>query len=257
MEWVKADRGPDFSLFFRDKATDPTGSAILSTVSSRRNMRGAQQQGRIAVTASQPIAPPQPPIPEAGKPPTPAAWQAAFEQALPYAEFLATHATPDQRSRWEAFHGQIALSAEQTALLGSFVRRMPVLVLAGAWCGDCVNQCPIFTRFAEASPLIDVRFLDRDAQPEIAAHLTVCGGQRVPVALFLSEDFHPVVYHGDRTLAAYRLAVADQLGTSCPTGLVPPADEAVAAVVADWLDIFERVQLILRLSGRLRKLHGD
>lgn len=200
---------------------------------------------------------PQPPIPGAGQPPTPAAWQAAFDVALPYADFLAAHATPDQQKRWEGFHGQVALTSTQTDLLGSFIRRMPVLVLAGAWCGDCVNQCPIFAHFAAASPQIDLRFLDRDAQPEIAAHLTVCGGQRVPIALFLSEDFHPVVFHGDRTLAAYRLAVADQLGMSCPTGLVPPADEAVAAVVADWLGIFERVQLILRLSGRLRKLHGD
>ena len=209
------------------------------------------------MTASQPITTLQPPIPDAGAPPVPAAWQAAFEQALPYADFLSTHATPDQQRRWDAFHGKVVLSAAQTTLLDSFVRRMPVLVLAGAWCGDCVNQCPIFTRFAEASSLIDVRFLDRDARPEIAAHLRVCGGQRVPVAMFLSEDFHPVVFHGDRTLAAYRIAVADQLGTSCPTGLVPPADDAVAAVVADWLDIFERVQLILRLSGRLRKIHGD
>jgi hypothetical protein len=38
---------------------------------------------------------------------------------------------------------------------------------------------------------------------------------------------------------------------------VPPAAEAVAAVTADWLDQFERVQLILRLSGRLRQLNGE
>ena len=209
------------------------------------------------MTASQSITPPQVPIPEAGSPPTPAAWEAAFSAAVPYVEFLERHATPDQRSRWEAFQEKVALTAAQQELLQGFVRRMPVLVLAGAWCGDCVNQCPIFSRFAEASPQIDLRFLDRDAQPEIAAHLTVCGGQRVPVAMFLSEDFHPVVFHGDRTLAAYRRAVAEQLGASCPTGLVAPADEAVAAVVSDWLDVFERVQLILRLSGRLRKVHGD
>jgi len=203
------------------------------------------------------VASPRIPIPGAGQPPTTEAWQAAFAAALPFADFLAAHATPEQRSRWESFHGQVALTPAQADLLASFVRRMPVLVLAGAWCGDCVNQCPIFARFAEASPLIDVRFLDRDAQPEIAAHLTVCGGQRVPVALFLSEDLHPVVFHGDRTLAAYRLAGSTQLGESCPTGLVAPAEEATAAVTADWLDVFERVHLILRLSGRLRKLRGD
>jgi hypothetical protein len=35
------------------------------------------------------------------------------------------------------------------------------------------------------------------------------------------------------------------------------ADDSIAVVVADWLEEFERVQLILRLSGRLRQLHGD
>ena len=66
--------------------------------------------------------------------------------------------------------------------------------------------------------------------------------------------FHVSETASGRTLAAF---VREQLGESCPTGLVAPADEAVAAVVSDWLDVFERVQLILRLSGRLRKLHGD
>lgn len=197
------------------------------------------------------------PIPEAGQPPTPVAWQAAFNAALPYGDFLGRYASPDQRLRWDRFKEQVSLTQQQQDLLQGFVRKMPVLVVAGSWCGDCANQCPIFTRFAEVAPQIDIRFLDRDAQPEIAAHLTVCGGQRVPVALFLSEDFYPVVFHGDRTLAAYRRAIAEQLGSSCSTGLVAPTEEATAAVVADWLAVFERVQLILRLSGRLRKIHDD
>jgi thiol-disulfide isomerase/thioredoxin len=145
----------------------------------------------------------------------------------------------------------------QRQLLAGFVRRMPVLVLSGAWCGDCVNQCPIFARFAEAAPVVDVRFLDRDAVPDIAAHLKVCGGQRVPVAAFFSEDFAPVLTYGDRTLSAYRAAAAAELGSSCPSGVTPPAADALAATTADWLEQFERVQLILRLSARLREKHGD
>jgi hypothetical protein len=31
----------------------------------------------------------------------------------------------------------------------------------------------------------------------------------------------------------------------------------LAAVTQDWLDEFERVQLLLRLSSRLRQKHGD
>jgi len=193
----------------------------------------------------------------AGAPPSSAAWAAAFDAALPYEAFLERHATAEQRSRWNACHDRIALTAAQRSLLAGFTRRMPVLVLTGAWCGDCVNQCPIFAHFAAAAPVIDLRLLDRDALPDIAAHLRVCGGQRVPVAAFLSEDFTPVLFYGDRTLSAYRAAAAAQFGTSCASGAVPPPAEAMAAVIADWLDQFERVQLILRLSGRLREKHGD
>jgi len=193
----------------------------------------------------------------AGAPPTPEAWKTAFEAALPYHDFLARHANPDQRSRWDGFHSRVSLTPAQTAVLGKFVRKMPVLVLAGAWCGDCVNQCPIFAHFAVAAPSIDLRFLDRDARPDIAAHLKVCGGQRVPVAAFFSEDFQPVLLYGDRTLSAYRAAASAQLGDSCASGAAPPPADQIAAVTSDWLDQFERVYLILRLSARLRQLHGD
>ncbi len=50
---------------------------------------------------------------------------------------------------------------------------------------------------------------------------------------------------------------AEQLGPACPTGLVPPSEEAIAVITAEWLAEFERAQLILRLSPRLRALHGD
>lgn len=197
------------------------------------------------------------PDPHAGQPPTSAAWRGAFDAGAPFAEYLARHATPDQLGRWNAVHDRVSLGAEERRILEGFVRRMPVLVLSGTWCGDCVNQCPIFAHFAAASPAIDLRFLDRDARPEIAAHLTVCGGQRVPVVVFFSEDFTPVLVYGDRTLAAYRSAAAASLGATCPTGIVPPAADLLAAVVVDWLREFERVQLLLRLSSRLRQLHGD
>jgi thiol-disulfide isomerase/thioredoxin len=200
--------------------------------------------------------PPPTPTPGAGAPPTTAAWEAAFAAALPYEQFLERHATPEQRARWDAVHRTVQLTAAQRDLLGGFIRRMPVLVLSGAWCGDCVQQCPVFAHFAAAAPVIDLRFLDRDALPDIAAHLKVCGGQRVPTVAFFSEDFTPVLFYGDRTLSAYRTAAAE-LSTACSTGVAVPSTTALEAATADWLDQFERVQLILRLSGRLRQLHGD
>jgi hypothetical protein len=184
-------------------------------------------------------------------------WPSVFAAALPYAAFLDQHATPTQRGRWGAMHAQFRLTGEQTALLGGFARRMPVLCLAGAWCGDCINQCPVFDHFARASAAIDLRFLDRDVRPDVREALTINGGHRVPVAVFLSEDGYEVARYGERTLSVYRRLAATLLGPACPTGLVPPDADATAAITAEWLAEFERVQLLLRLSPRLRQLHGD
>jgi len=49
----------------------------------------------------------------------------------------------------------------------------------------------------------------------------------------------------------------DQAGPSCPTGIVASGDPLLAQVTQDWLNEFERVQWLLRLSPRLRKIHGD
>src|SRR6516164_7427967 len=184
-------------------------------------------------------------------------WPNVFAEALPYTSFLDRYASSSQRARWDAMHQRFALTAEQKRFLGGFARRMPVLCLAGAWCGDCINQCPVFDHFARAASAIDLRFLDREALPEVRDTVLINGGQRVPVVVFLSEDWNEVFRYGERTLSIYRKLAADQLGPACPTGLVPPADEAIGAIAAEWLAEFERAHLILRLSPRLRARHGD
>lgn len=184
-------------------------------------------------------------------------WSALFADALPYGAFLDRYANPNQRVRWDAMHGRVRLDDSQVELLRGFVRTMSVLVLNGAWCGDCINQVPIFDHFARSSPAIDLRLLDRDARPEVREVLSINGGHRVPVAVFLSEDFREVARYGERTLSRYRELAIQQLGPACPTGIVAPSDDATRVVVQEWLGEFERAQLLLRLSPRLRELHGD
>jgi hypothetical protein len=183
-------------------------------------------------------------------------YAAKFETGLNYADFLDRYATDEQRHRWDEFHASIALTDDQRALLASFVRETKALVLAGTWCGDCVNQCPIFEHFTQASGTLQIRYFDRDDHPDLAEALHTCGAPRVPAILFLSEDGHVCGRYGDRTLAKYRDMVANLGGAACPTGLVGDGS-LTEHVVQDWLDEFERIQWMLRTSGRLRKLHGD
>jgi hypothetical protein len=180
-----------------------------------------------------------------------------YQAGLPYADFLARHGSDAHRQRWKQVHDQVALTPAQRQLLASFTRAMPVLCLAGAWCGDCAAQCPIFEHCAAAAPLIRVRYLDRDEHADVQQALRINGGNRVPVVVFFSEDGCEVARYGERTLSKYRQMMHDLAGASCPTGLVLPGDLLPAQVTQDWLNEFERVQWLLRLSPRLRSVHGD
>src|SRR6202035_4332599 len=150
-----------------------------------------------------------------------------------------------------------ALTPQHRDLLGACTRRMPALCMAGAWCGDCVNQCPIFDHFALAAPVIELRFLDRDDHRDAQQALQINGGDRVPVVVFFSEDGQEVARYGERTLSKYRQMMTDTAGASCPTGIVSAKDPLLAQVTQDWLNEFERAQWLLRLSPRLRQRHND
>ncbi len=95
----------------------------------------------------------------------------------------------------------------------------------------------------------------------MARELSICGGPRVPVLVWLSEDWQECGRFGERTLATYRSKaqkmLANKEGASCPTGLFAPEKDLLAANVAEWLGYFERVQWMLLTSPRLMKLHGE
>jgi hypothetical protein len=184
-------------------------------------------------------------------------WLDKFQRGLPYGDFIARYANDVQKQRWKALFEQVKLTAAQRALLGSFTRRMHVICLAGAWCGDCINQCPVFEHFAAAASVVEVRYLDRDEHADVQRELQINGGNRVPVVVFLSEDGQEVARYGERTLSKYRQMMRDQAGASCPTGIAVSGDPLLVQVTQDWFNEFERVQWLLRLSPRLRQLHGD
>lgn len=189
-----------------------------------------------------------------------------FNQALPYNPLLQQCATAEQRQRWQNVYDSVTLTPEQKSLLRSFRRKMDVLCLVGVWCGDCVNACPIFQRFAELTDKIDLRFVNReqkfdptasDAGTHLAGQLSICGGPRVPVLVFLSQDGFECERFGERTLATYRSKVAAMQGASCSTGLFGPPADLLQANIAEWLTHFERVQLMLQTSPRLIRLNGE
>jgi len=180
-----------------------------------------------------------------------------FDSALPYTDYVLT-GTPEQQRRWQQVYHAAELSPNQARLVESFAREMKILIVSGIWCGDCVQQCPLLERIAEANPTkLQLRLVDRDVHCQLSEKLRINAGDRVPVALFLAEDFELCSVFGDRTLSRYRSLAAKHLGAACPLAIVPPDSDELSATLQDWLDELERIHLMLLLSARLRQKHGD
>ena len=180
-----------------------------------------------------------------------------FEQGLSYTDFVATGQAEGHHLQWQQRHEQLALDAEQGKLLNGFARRMNVLCLSGSWCGDCALQGSAMARVAEARDKIQLRFIPKaDEHADLIVPARINDGFRVPVSWFMAEDFAFISMFGDRTLSRYRSMARKALGSAANVLAPPPADP-VREVLAEVLAEFERVHLLLRISGRLREKHGD
>lgn len=184
-------------------------------------------------------------------------WNDVLANALTYDEYLLAHGTPIDREKWQRSWEAAELTSSQLETLATFRRRLTLLCMAGAWCGDCVEHVPILRRFEQSGSLIQLRLIDRDAHQELKDSLTICGSPRVPQTVVLSEDGLFVDRWGDRPLAKYRDMAGRLDGAACSSGLMIPGDPLRAAVIQDWFEELERCQHILRTSPSLRKRHND
>jgi thiol-disulfide isomerase/thioredoxin len=180
-----------------------------------------------------------------------------FASGVPFEQYVASGKTHEQ-ANWHAFSERVSLTAAQNELVAGFTRHLNVLCLSGTWCGDCVQQVPFLSHIEKANPEhITLRILDRDASPDLAVPLKICGGSRVPVTLWLNEDFDFLGHMGDRTLSRYRVLAAKQLGGACPLPGAPVPPDEIATQLAEYVGEFERAQLMLRLSTKMRQRYGD
>lgn len=182
-----------------------------------------------------------------------------FNEGVSYSDSVALGEPEGHRPPWDERYSQLALAPQQDQLVKSFTRRMHVLCLTGTWCGDCALQGSAMQRIAEANgDVIDLRFILRsDEHADLIVKSQINAGFRVPVTWFLAEDFEPVGWFGDRSLSRYRAMAGKALPPAQTSAMAQPPDDPVRQVLDEVLDEFERVHLLLRLSTRLRRKHGD
>ena len=176
-------------------------------------------------------------------------WRACWADAAGYDAYLEA-SDPKRAAHWPPLEKRIpALSEAQQERVSGFGRKLNILLVSGVWCGDCVRQGPMIRQIADScDESVELRVIDRDVNPDLRDEVRILGAARVPVVVFLSEDFHESGRFGDRLLDTYRRKATSEIGPACavPMAEIPP--EELAAERDEWLDIFERMLLMVRLA---------
>jgi len=182
-------------------------------------------------------------------------WKTHWEMAMTYDEFMQTD--PENAIRWHDYDKRLPdLTEDQATRIQGYGRQMKVLVYAGVWCGDCVRQGPMFKKLAEAAgDDVKLRFIDREASQELKDEVRILGATRVPIVIFLTEDYWEIAREGDRLLNIYRAKASRDVGRKFDGGILSP--KAVQAELAEWVDLFERAIIMARLAPPLRRRHND
>jgi hypothetical protein len=183
-------------------------------------------------------------------------WRKHFEMAIDYKSYLSSS---DQKhfARWRQSELRAPdLTDEQRHRLSDLNREMNVLMYCGAWCGDCSRQGAYLKSIADAcGDTVRLRLIDRETSQDLQDELRIVGAPRVPVVVFLTEDFWELGRFGERTLSVYKSKAAREIGRGGDSGILSP--RARERELAEWVDIFERFLLMARLSPPLRKRHND
>jgi len=183
-------------------------------------------------------------------------WRRHFDMAQDYDAYL-KQSNLEHAKKWlENAERTPDPSEEQRLRLQGYNRELNVLMYAGISCGDCARTGPMLKKIVDAcGDKVRLRVIERDASEELQDELRILGGLRTPVVVFLSEDWWEVGRFGDRTLSVYRSRAAREVGRGLDKGVL--SHEALTTQLQEWVDIFERVLLMLRLAPLLRKRYGD
>lgn len=90
----------------------------------------------------------------------------------------------------------------------SLQTKMVWVILTEAWCGDAAQNVPAIVKIADASPLIDVKLLLRDENPDLMNAFLTNGTRSIPKLIALNPDTLEVVgTWGPRPEPAQQLVV--------------------------------------------------
>ena len=118
---------------------------------------------------------------------------------------------------WDALYKRAKVPDAVVARAGTLRYAWHLFVLCEDWCGDSINTLPSIDRLTEAVPLLDMRIIGRDANPDIMdRHLTDIS-RSIPVIMVLDSNYVERGWWGPRPGPLQRWVIEH--------GLALPRDE--------------------------------
>ncbi|WP_339868757.1 thioredoxin family protein [uncultured Algoriphagus sp.] len=88
-------------------------------------------------------------------------------------------------NRWDK---TAKISPELEKAVASISSAQVWLVITEAWCGDAAQSVPFIAKLAALNPLIDLKFVLRDENPELMDAYLTEGARSIPILIGLSGD---------------------------------------------------------------------
>lgn len=101
----------------------------------------------------------------------------------------------------------LKVSRETLKSMSLLENKFTFLVIAEGWCGDAAQILPILNKIAEISPLIDLKIVLRDENPELMNQFLTNGNQSIPKIIIIDSENNVINSWGPRPMIAAKMVI--------------------------------------------------
>ena len=131
-----------------------------------------------------------------------------WESGLAFEAFVAS-CKAEHCGLWQGVYNlaRVPAWAREAVPAGS---RRKLLVIAEDWCGDASNTVPIMAKFAGSVPGLELRVIQRDANPDVMDRYLTNGSRSIPIVIALDEEFQEIGHWGPRPTELQAWVIANR-----------------------------------------------
>jgi hypothetical protein len=108
-------------------------------------------------------------------------------------------------SRMQRLNKKITIAEELELAVRELQIPQTWFILTEAWCGDAAQNISVIAALALSNPLISVKLLLRDENPEIMDAYLTSGGRSIPKLIAIDEEFNELFTWGPRPAPAQKM----------------------------------------------------